>query len=53
MYSLVMIINVEYKAEQYHISVGKSYVERFHPNDLYKLIESSYDQALMESEKLK
>ncbi len=30
------------KAEQWHISKGISWIEGFHPNDLYKLINSSW-----------
>jgi predicted restriction endonuclease len=40
-------------AEQFHITEGKEWIEGMHPNDLYKLIGSSYDQAVAESEKLK
>jgi predicted restriction endonuclease len=31
-----------WKAEQFHISSGVSWVSNFHPNDLYKLIGSSW-----------
>ncbi len=33
------------KAEQFHITKGESWVDRFHPNDLFKLINSRYDIA--------
>ena len=33
------------ECEQYHISKGKSWVEGKHPDDLYKLINSSYELA--------
>lgn len=33
------------KAEQFHISNGTSYEKGFHPNDLYKLINSSKEKA--------
>lgn len=33
------------KAEQYHISGGKKWEEGFHPNELYKKINSSYELA--------
>ena len=40
-------------AEQYHISNGNSYPEEFHPDDLYELINSSYEKAYRSSERLK
>lgn len=39
-------------AEQFHISDGEEYVEGMHPDDLYKLIGSSKELAMQESEKL-
>ena len=36
-------------AEKFHISNGKEWVEKFHPNDLYNLIRSSYEKAHKES----
>lgn len=33
------------KAEQFHITKGESWIDGFHPNDLFKLINSSYDIA--------
>jgi len=41
------------EAEQFHISDGKTWVEGMHPNDLYKLIDSSYEIAYKASERLK
>ena len=40
------------KAEKFHISGGKEWVEGMHPDDLYKLIGSSYEEAVKASEKL-
>lgn len=40
------------KAEVYHHSKGKSFVIGYHPDDLYKLIDSSYYKAVVESDKL-
>lgn len=34
------------KAEEYHKSNGLNWIEGFHPNDLYKLIASSYARAV-------
>jgi predicted restriction endonuclease len=42
-----------FDAEQFHISDGKSWVEGMHPNDLYRLIGSSYEDAFEKSEKIK
>ena len=39
-------------AEQYHITNGKYNVENFHPNDLYTVIGSSYEQAFNDSKNL-
>ena len=39
-------------AEAYHISNHQDWHEGFHPNDLYKLINSSYDEAVRDSERL-
>ena len=41
-----------WKAEQYHISKGKEWVEEFHPEDLFKKINSSKEKAIEESQKL-
>lgn len=41
------------QAEQFHISGGTQWVEGMHPNDLYKVIDSSYDKAYKASERLK
>lgn len=41
------------KAEQFYISEGKEYPDGFHPNDLYILIDSSYEKAVKASERLK
>lgn len=40
------------KAEKFHITEGKEWTEGIHPDDLYKKIESSYEKAIKESEKL-
>jgi 5-methylcytosine-specific restriction endonuclease McrA len=40
-------------AEAFHISGGKEWVEGFHPNDLYKVVDSSYEQAYNASLRLK
>ena len=39
-------------AEKYHITEGKEWIDGFHPNDLYKLIKSSYEIAYKKSEQL-
>ena len=39
-------------AEQFHISGGENWEIGFHPDDLYKKIDSSYEKAVQESEKL-
>jgi predicted restriction endonuclease len=41
------------KAEIYHTTEGKEWPDGFHPNDLYKLIGSSYESARVASLKLK
>lgn len=41
------------KAEIFHISHGTSWYPGMHPNDLYKLIKSSYDLAIEASNALK
>lgn len=33
------------KAEKYHITEGKEWEIGFHPDDLYKLIDSSFEKA--------
>lgn len=40
------------KAEKFHITEGKEWTEGMHPDDLYKIINSSYEKAVKESEKL-
>ena len=40
------------KAEKYHISGGEIFINGFHPNDLYKLINSSYEIACKKSKEL-
>lgn len=37
------------KAEQYHINDGVEWIDGFHPDDLYKLINSSYELAYEKS----
>lgn len=41
------------KAEKFHITGGEEWEEGAHPEDLYKLIGSSYELAVKASEKLK
>jgi len=38
-------------AEKFHMTDGKEWEEGFHPDDLYNLIGSSYDQAVRDSVK--
>jgi hypothetical protein len=40
------------KAEKFHISGGQEWEPGMHPGDLYKLISSSQEEAIKESEKL-
>jgi len=40
-------------AEKFHISEGAEWEENMHPNDLYKLIDSSCELAYSNSERLK
>lgn len=40
------------KAEKFHISGGKEWEEGMHPDDLYKLIGSSKEEAIKASKKL-
>lgn len=40
------------KAEKYHMSGGKEWIDGMHPDDLYKLIDSSYERAFEASEHL-
>jgi hypothetical protein len=40
-------------AERFHASAGKDHVEGFHPNDLYKVIDSSFEKAYSDSVLLK
>jgi hypothetical protein len=40
-------------AEDYHISNGKFYGVGWHPNDLYTMINSSYEKASEDSKNLK
>jgi predicted restriction endonuclease len=37
------------KAETFHSSNHKNWIEGFHPNDLYKLIHSSFEEAYKDS----
>jgi hypothetical protein len=37
------------KAEKFHQTGGLEWEEGFHPNDLYKLIDSSFNLALQKS----
>lgn len=38
--------------EQFHISAGKTWLPGKHPDDLYKIIGSSYDLAVKKSNQL-
>ncbi len=40
------------RAEEWHIMDHTNWYTNFHPNDLYKLINSSYEQAYEDSLKL-
>lgn len=40
-------------AEEFHLSGGTKWMPGFHPDDLYKLIGSSYQKAVAASERLK
>lgn len=40
------------KAEKFHITEGQEWEEGFHPDDLYKMINSSKEIAVRASEKL-
>jgi hypothetical protein len=40
------------KAERFHISEGKEWEPGLHPDELYKLINSSKEEAVKQSEKL-
>ncbi len=39
-------------AERFHMTDGEEWFMGFHPNDLYKIIDSSYEQAYQASERL-
>jgi len=41
------------KAEKFHITGGKEWEEGFHPNDLFKKIGSSEEQAIEDAIKIK
>ena len=40
------------KAEKYHITGGKEWEEGFHPNDLFKKIGSSKEQAIEDANEI-
>lgn len=40
-------------AELFHVTDGKSHHDGFHPDDLYAVINSSYELALEKSKKLR
>lgn len=44
--------NCHLKAEKYHISQGKEWIEHMHPDDLYAMIGSSKEKAIEASLKL-
>ena len=41
------------KAERFHITGGKEFIKGFHPSDLFKIINSSYQIAYQKSMNLK
>lgn len=41
-----------FKVELFHINEGKEWSDGLHPNDLYKMIGSSYELAIRKSEQL-
>ena len=41
------------KAEKYHMTSGKEFTPGYHPDDLYKLIDSSKGKAFIKSQLLK
>ena len=41
------------KAEKFHISGGKEWEPGMHPDDLYKLVGSSYESAVKASDRLR
>lgn len=49
----LLVDSCHMKAEKFHISEGKEWEEGMHPDDLYKLIGSSKENAIKKSEKLK
>ena len=40
------------KAEKFHMTEGKEWVEGYHPNDIYAKINSTYEQAYKASQRL-
>lgn len=40
------------EVEKFHITEGKEWIPGLHPDDLYNLINSSYEEAFNKSEKL-
>ena len=44
--------NCHLKAEKYHMTNAKDWEAGFHPNDLYKKINSSYEKAIIDSNNL-
>jgi len=40
------------KAERFHMSNNKRWVDGYHPDDLYKIIGSDYETAFLKSEQL-
>ena len=41
-----------FRVEKYHISEGEEWDEGLHPNDLYRMIGTSKDEATRKSERL-
>ncbi len=41
-----------FRVEKFHITEGEEWEEGLHPNDLYRLIGSSKEKAILASEKL-
>lgn len=44
--------NCHMRVEKFHISGGQEWEEGLHPDDLYKMIGSSKEQAIRDSERL-
>jgi len=49
---ITLCYDCHWKAEKFHRTEGKEWEEGFHPDDLYKIIGSSYEKAREDSERL-